>query len=132
MVFAVMLGVSVMAVQNTLVQLSFIGAPATAVMTTNVTRLVMDLDELLANRSKQLGTVTRARRTGVTIAGFVAGCAFGGWCQALAGQWSLALPTALALTALALASIGRRSRECDSSSSEGRGETGIGTIANPY
>lgn len=42
-----MLGVSAMAVQNALVQVSLKGAPSTAVMTTNVTRFRMDLGEVL-------------------------------------------------------------------------------------
>jgi uncharacterized membrane protein YoaK (UPF0700 family) len=37
-----MLGVSAMAVQNALAQISLEGSPSTAVMTTNVTRLTMD------------------------------------------------------------------------------------------
>ncbi len=41
-VLAGMLGVSAMAVQNALVQLSLKGAPATAMMTTNITRFVLD------------------------------------------------------------------------------------------
>ena len=41
-IVAGMLGVSAMAVQNALVQISLRGAPATAVMTSNITRFVMD------------------------------------------------------------------------------------------
>jgi uncharacterized membrane protein YoaK (UPF0700 family) len=40
-VFAGMLGVSAMAVQNALVRVSLTGAPSTAVMTTNVTTFTM-------------------------------------------------------------------------------------------
>ena len=43
MIFAAMLGVSAMAVQNALVQISLKDAPSTAVMTTNLTRFVLDL-----------------------------------------------------------------------------------------
>jgi uncharacterized membrane protein YoaK (UPF0700 family) len=46
MVFAAMLGVSAMAVQNVLVQVSLKEAPSTAVMTTNLTRFVVDLGEV--------------------------------------------------------------------------------------
>ena len=46
-ILAGMLGVSAMAVQNALVQVSLKGAPSTAVMTTNVTRFRMDLGEVL-------------------------------------------------------------------------------------
>jgi uncharacterized membrane protein YoaK (UPF0700 family) len=104
MVFAAMLGVSAMAVQNALVQISLAGSPSTAVMTTNLTRLVVDLGEMLlgAQASDRAKAASRAWRTGTTIAGFVAGCGLGAWCQAHLGLWSLALPTGLALGTLAI------------------------------
>jgi len=100
-----MLGVSAMAVQNALVQISLKGAPSTAVMTTNITRFVMDLGEVLLGRSPDDGVKAgeRARRTGRLIASFVVGCGLGAGCQAVAGPWSLAVPTGLALVALAIA-----------------------------
>jgi uncharacterized membrane protein YoaK (UPF0700 family) len=105
MIVAAMLGVSAMAVQNALVQLSLKDAPSTAVMTTNLTRLVLDLGEvwLGTNPDSRAKAVTRARRTGVAIAGFVAGAGLGAWCQAHVGLWSLVLPTDLALAALLIA-----------------------------
>jgi uncharacterized membrane protein YoaK (UPF0700 family) len=42
-----MFGVSARAVQNALVQVSLKGSPATAVATTNLSRLMMDLGEML-------------------------------------------------------------------------------------
>jgi uncharacterized membrane protein YoaK (UPF0700 family) len=100
-----MLGVSAMAVQNALVQISLKGAPSTAVMTTNITRFMMDLGEVLLGRSPNdsAKAAERARRTGLTIAGFVGGCALGAGCQAVAGLWSLTLPAGLSLVALAMA-----------------------------
>jgi uncharacterized membrane protein YoaK (UPF0700 family) len=100
-----MLGVSAMAMQNALVQISLKGSPSTAVMTTNITRFVMDLGEVLLGRSPNDGVKAgeRARRTGLAIAGFVVGCGLGAWCQAVAGLWSLALPAGFALVALAMA-----------------------------
>jgi uncharacterized membrane protein YoaK (UPF0700 family) len=100
-----MLGVSAMAVQNALVQISLKGAPSTAVMTTNITRFMMDLGEVLLGRSPNDGAKAgeRARRTGLAIAGFVIGCGLGAGCQAVAGLWSLTLPAGLALVALAMA-----------------------------
>jgi uncharacterized membrane protein YoaK (UPF0700 family) len=47
MEMAAMLGVSAMAVQNALVQISLNDAPSTAVMTTNWTRFVLDIGEVL-------------------------------------------------------------------------------------
>jgi uncharacterized membrane protein YoaK (UPF0700 family) len=100
-----MLGVSAMAVQNALVQISLKGSPSTAVMTTNITRFVMDLGEALLGRSRndRMKAGERARRTGFAIAGFIVGCGIGAGYQAIAGLWSLALPAGLALVALAMA-----------------------------
>jgi uncharacterized membrane protein YoaK (UPF0700 family) len=100
-----MLGVSAMAVQNALVQISLKGSPSTAVMTTNITRFMMDLGEVLfaRNLNDRAKAGERARRTGPAIAGFILGCGLGAGCQAFAGLWSLMLPTYLSLVALAMA-----------------------------
>jgi len=50
-----MLGVSAMAVQNALVQISLKESPSTCVMTTNTTRFVIDLGEVLLGRSRNDG-----------------------------------------------------------------------------
>ena len=104
MMLAAMLGVSAMAVQNVLVQISLKEAPSTAVMTTNLTRFVVDLGEVWFGRDPagRAKAVARARRTGIAIAGFVVGACLGAWCQARLGPWSLAMPTGLALAALAI------------------------------
>ena len=109
MIVAAMLGVSAMAVQNALVQISLKDAPSTAVMTTNLTRFVLDLGEVWLGRDPggRAKAVARARRTGVAIAGFVAGAGLGAWCQAHVGLWSLVLPTGLALAALVITSCSR-------------------------
>jgi uncharacterized membrane protein YoaK (UPF0700 family) len=103
-IVAGMLGVAAMAVQNALVQLSLRGAPATAVMTTNITRYVMDVGEVLLGRDPD--EVAQARRRAArawpAIVGFTAGAALGAALFAAAGVWSLALPAGLALLALAV------------------------------
>jgi uncharacterized membrane protein YoaK (UPF0700 family) len=97
-----MLVVSAMAVQNALVQISLKGAPSTAVMTTNVTRFMMDVGEVLF--AKTLTQAAEARRraqhTWPAIVGFIAGAGLGAACFAAVGMWSLALPTSLALLGL--------------------------------
>jgi uncharacterized membrane protein YoaK (UPF0700 family) len=106
MVLAGMLGVSAMAVQNALVQISLKGAPSTAVMTTNITRFMMDVGGVLLEREPaDVAQVrSRAMRTWPAIVGFAVGCAMGATCEAAIGLgWSLALPTGLALLALAMA-----------------------------
>jgi uncharacterized membrane protein YoaK (UPF0700 family) len=100
-----MLGVSAMAVQNALVQISLVGEPSTAVMTTNITHFVIDLGQVLfaRNSNDRAKAGERARRTGLAIAGFIAGCGLGAGCEAIAGLWSLMLPACLSLMALAIA-----------------------------
>jgi uncharacterized membrane protein YoaK (UPF0700 family) len=104
-ILAGMLGVAAMAVQNTLVQISLKGAPTTAVMTTNITRFMMDIGEVLLGRDpKSVGEARgRARRTWPAIVGFAAGCALGAACEASFGLRSLALPASLALLAVVIA-----------------------------
>jgi uncharacterized membrane protein YoaK (UPF0700 family) len=99
-----MLGVSAMAVQNALVQISLQGAPSTAVMTTNITRFMMDVgDVMLGRRSADVAKARdRAMRTLPAIVGFAVGCGLGATCEAVIGLRSLALPAGLALLAVAM------------------------------
>ena len=103
-ILAGMLGVSAMAVQNALVQISLKGAPSTAVMTSNVTRFAMDVGEmLLGGDSADVAKArNRAARTLPVIVGFTAGCGLGAACEAALGTWSRALPVGLALLAFAV------------------------------
>jgi|SRR5262245_6062985 len=104
-ILAGMLGVSAMAVQSALVQISLNWAPSTVVMTTNITRFMMDIGEVLfgKNPAAVAGACRRAQLTWPTIVGFTVGAGLGAACFAAAGLWSLALPTGLALLALAMA-----------------------------
>ena len=103
-ILAGMLGVSAMAVQNALLQISLTGAPSTAVMTTNVARFMMDVGDVLLGRDSD--AVARARRrakhTWPPIVGFTVGCGLGAVGEAAIGLWSLALPAGLALLAFAM------------------------------
>jgi uncharacterized membrane protein YoaK (UPF0700 family) len=104
-IVAGMLGVSAMAVQNVLVQISLKGAPSTAVMTTNVTRAAIDIGDMLLGRDATDRSEARKRvmRTLPVIAGFAVGCGLGVACEAALGLWSLALPVGLAALACAIA-----------------------------
>lgn len=104
-ILAGMLGVSAMAVQVALTQVSLKGAPSTAVMTTNIARFMMDLGELLLGRDpRDVATARRrANHTWPAIVGFAVGCGVGAACEAAFELRSLALPVGLALLALALA-----------------------------
>jgi uncharacterized membrane protein YoaK (UPF0700 family) len=104
-VVAGMLGVSAMAVQSALVQVSLKGAPPTAVMTTNVARFTLDVCGAFLERSPErvVEVRSRAKRTFLVIAGFAVGCWVGAEGEAIVGLWSLTLPTGLALIAYAMA-----------------------------
>jgi uncharacterized membrane protein YoaK (UPF0700 family) len=108
MILAGMLGVSAMAVQNGLVRISLRGAPATAVMTTNITLFTIDVGQVLlgGNASSTAKARERARNTWPAIVGFLLGCALGAACEAAFGLHSLVLPAAFGLLALALGLTG--------------------------
>jgi uncharacterized membrane protein YoaK (UPF0700 family) len=103
-ILAGMLGVSAMAVQNALVQISLTGAPSTAVMTTNITHFLMDVGEVMLGREPAdvAKARSRAMRTWPAIVGFAVGCGLGAACEAKFGLRSLAFPAGLALLALAM------------------------------
>jgi uncharacterized membrane protein YoaK (UPF0700 family) len=103
-ILAGMLSVSAMAVQHALVQISIEGAPATAVMTSNVTRFAIAVGEVLIRRDPAIVSTarTRAARTWPAIAGFAIGCGIGAGCEAVLGMRSLILPAGLALIACAM------------------------------
>lgn len=103
-IFAGMLGVSAMAVQNALVRVSIRGAPSTAVMTTNITVFTIDVGEIWLGKDAERTALARARakHTWPAIAGFVVGCALGAACEPAFGLQSLAFPTGFALLALAM------------------------------
>ena len=100
-IIAGMLGVSAMAVQNALVQISLRGAPTTAVITTNMTRFTVDIGTVLFGHDPRevASARDRAQRTWPAIVGFAAGCALGAACEAAVGLSALALPVGLALLA---------------------------------
>src|SRR6266481_6356384 len=79
-VFVGMLGVASMAIQNALVRLALPGAPSTAVMTTNVAQITVDLARLVRGHGKQT-ELPRVRRradlTAVSVLGFAVGLALG-------------------------------------------------------
>jgi uncharacterized membrane protein YoaK (UPF0700 family) len=105
-ILAGMLAVSAMAVQNALLQLTLMQAPTTVAMTGNVTRLTLDVVEMLVGHdSKTVASARRrARQTWPVVAGFAVGCVLGAACHAAIGLWALALPTSLALLAIGWAS----------------------------
>ena len=107
-VLAGMLGVAAMATQNVLVKLALKGAPSTAVMTTNITQLTIDLTTLIRGRGDagELAKArSRARMTFPCIVGFVVGCAAGATLEVRFGLWALALPVVLSALAIPLGRV---------------------------
>lgn len=102
-VIALMLGVCGLGTQNALVQASIRGAPSTAVMTTNLTRFMHDLSELLfaTNGASTRTARTQLAHTWPAVTGFAVGAAAGAALYAAVGVESLAFPMGLALVAIA-------------------------------
>jgi uncharacterized membrane protein YoaK (UPF0700 family) len=101
-IFAGMLGVAAMAVQNAVGQIS-LGAVPTTAMTTTVARLALDVGEIFTARNRNDRNRWRPRlsREGPLV-GFLVGCGLGAACEAASNQWSLAFPVTLAAFALAM------------------------------
>ena len=100
-----MLAVAAMATQNALVKLALPGTPATAVMTTNLTQLTIDLVTLTRPRGEPDELAGARHRVSVVlpcVIGFVTGCAAGVALEVRFGLWALALPLALAVVAIPL------------------------------
>lgn len=106
-ILAGMCGVSAMAVQNALVQIALPGEPATAVMTTNITRLVTDIGVLLVIRDPDETAKARHRiaHTWPAISGFIIGSGLGAIGEDARGLWSVSLPTGLALFVFAMSLV---------------------------
>jgi uncharacterized membrane protein YoaK (UPF0700 family) len=107
-VLAGMLGVSAMATQNVLGKLALKGAPSTAVMTTNITQLTVDLVTLVRSRGDAGELANARRRARITFAcviGFAAGCAAGAALEVKLGFWALVLPVVLSALALTLGQV---------------------------
>jgi uncharacterized membrane protein YoaK (UPF0700 family) len=106
-----MLAVAAMATQNALVKLTLPDAPSTAVMTTNITQLTLDLVTLVrcqGGPDDLARARRRASRTFPCIVGFVGSCAAGAVLEVYFGLWALALPVFLAGLAVPLGELGDR------------------------
>ncbi len=103
-ILAGMFGVAAMAVQNALVQIGMRKSPSTAVMTTNITHLMLDAGTVLVggDAAETAKAKSRALRILPVAVGFVVGCGLGAAAEAAVGLWSLVVPTALALIAFAI------------------------------
>ena len=109
LVVAGQLTVAAMTVQNALGQLSSPKAPATAVMTTNLARFIMDAGGALLGHdpAEKAEARRRANDTWPVIIGFTAGAGLGAACFAAVGPKALVLPAGLALLALVMSLAAR-------------------------
>ena len=110
-VLAGMFGVAAMATQNVLVKPALKDTPSTAVMTTNITQLTLDLSMLTRSHgdADELAEVRRrVRMTFACVIGFVAGCAGGAALEVKFGLWALALPVVLSALAVPLGQVEER------------------------
>jgi uncharacterized membrane protein YoaK (UPF0700 family) len=105
-----MLAVAAMATQNALGRLALKDAPSTAVMTTNITQLSIDLAALAWARDGPDDLARARRRASMTfpcVVAFVGGCAAGAALEVYFGLWALALPVVLAALAVLLGELRR-------------------------
>jgi uncharacterized membrane protein YoaK (UPF0700 family) len=101
-IFAGMLGVSAMAVQNAVGQIA-LGAVSTTAMTVTVARLALNVSETSPPRNGGDHNRWRSRmRRAEPLAGFIIGCGLGAACEAAFNRWSLVFPVALTAFALAM------------------------------
>jgi uncharacterized membrane protein YoaK (UPF0700 family) len=100
-----MVAVCALAVQNALVQVSLHGVPATAVVTTNLSRFTTDIGTILLDAAPDSVAAARRRadRLWPSIVGFVLGCFIGSVWEVRYGIAAVAFPMGLALIAFAMA-----------------------------
>jgi uncharacterized membrane protein YoaK (UPF0700 family) len=99
-----MIAISAMGCQFALLRLAVPGgAPSTAVMTGNLTNMVLSLlDTLSGGEPLMKGPKERLEKTLQVVVGFFAGCLAGAAAVSWLGEWSWSLPAVLAAVAVAL------------------------------
>jgi uncharacterized membrane protein YoaK (UPF0700 family) len=106
-----MVAVAAMATQSAMVRLALVESPSTAVMTTNMTQLFIDL-VAVARRQGEPGDLdkarSRARVTFACVTGFFAGGAAGAVLESRIGLGVLVLPVILAAMAVPLGELKER------------------------
>jgi uncharacterized membrane protein YoaK (UPF0700 family) len=99
-----MCGVTAMAIQTALIEMTGAPFPASGVMTTTAARLVLALGEVATSRNRR--ALVNARRhlvhTFPVLIGFCAGCALGATGQHAFGAWAFGLPAGLTLAAIGI------------------------------
>lgn len=99
---AALLAISAMACQHAVLRLSFPGSPSTAVMTGNITNMVLSAFETRAASGPIIEGSTRLSYSIYALLAFVAGCLAGAIASHILGDGAWAIPAALAAVAVAL------------------------------
>src|SRR5262249_35201267 len=100
---AAMLAVMAMGCQHALSRLCVANAPSTAVMTGNVTNMILAfLDSFARTGPLSPGARERLRNSLLVLLGFVGGCVGGALAVGWLDDWSWLLPASLAATAVVL------------------------------
>jgi uncharacterized membrane protein YoaK (UPF0700 family) len=99
---AVMIAVSAMACQYTLLRLAIPGAISTAVMTGNLTNTGLSLMDVLSGRPLMAVDAGRLKRSLLLLFGFLVGCVVAAAAISLLGDWAWSFPATLAAVATAL------------------------------
>lgn len=93
---AAMIAVSAMAVQYSLFRLALPGAVSTAVMTGNLSNLVLSFMDLLSTHPLMAEDRDRLKRSALLLAGFLVGCVVAAVAVILFRDWAWCLPAAMA------------------------------------
>jgi uncharacterized membrane protein YoaK (UPF0700 family) len=99
---AVMIAVSAMACQYALLRLAIPGAISTAVMTGNLTNLVLGLIDSTSKRPLLAADASRLKRSSQLLLGFLLGCVVAAAAVSALGEWTWSLPLLLSGVAIAL------------------------------
>ena len=99
---AVMIAVAAVACQYALLRLAIPGAISTAVMTGNLTNLVLGLIDSTSKRPLLAVDATRLKRSSQLLLGFLLGCVVAAAAVSALGDWTWSLPLLLSGIAIAL------------------------------
>jgi len=107
---AAMLAVSAMACQFATLRIALPGVPSTAVMTGNLTQIVVSALDMASRSQPNGGASVQLAKAGRSLIGFFLGCTAGALAVVWLGRWAWSLPVAIAAVA-ALTAGGTTVRE---------------------
>jgi uncharacterized membrane protein YoaK (UPF0700 family) len=99
---AAMLAVSAMACQFAMLRLALPGVPSTAVMTGNLTQVVLARLDTASSTDARADAEVNFRKTGRSLLGFFLGCTAGAVAVMWVGKWAWSLPVVMAAVAALL------------------------------